>query len=109
MVNRLSQPIPMGDLPRSIDEAVNRLISELPLRYAAKIAKMNGRDLSALHATIGPYIRENFGLWRGNDQLMESCRMLNGQDYLHIDSASMVILESMWAKLKQTHSLRAVK
>ena len=99
----------MGDLPRSIDEAVNRLISELPLRYAAKIAKMNGRDLSALHATIGPYIRENFGLWRGNDQLMESCRMLNGQDYLHIDSASMVILESMWAKLKQTHSLRAVK
>ena len=44
MVNRLSQPIPMGDLPRSIDEAVNRLISELPLRYAAKIAKMNGRD-----------------------------------------------------------------
>ena len=31
MVNRLSQPIPVGDLPRSVDEAVDRLISELPL------------------------------------------------------------------------------
>ncbi len=109
MANRLSQPIPMGDPPRSVDEAVEKLISELPLRYAAKIAKMNGRDLSALHATIGPYIRENFGLWRGNDELMESCRMFNDYDYLHIDSASMVIMEALWARLKQTCAIRAVK
>jgi hypothetical protein len=109
MVNKLSQPIPMGDPPRSVDEAVSRLISELPLRYAAKIAKMNGRDLSALHGTIGPYIRENFGLWKGNDQLMESCRMSNDHDYLHIDSASMVIMEALWARLKQTYAIRAVK
>ena len=110
MVNGIQQTIPMGDhLPRSVDEAVNRLISELPLRYAAKIAKMNGRDLSALHGTIGPYIRENFGLWRGNDQLMESCRMFNDHDYLHIDSASMVIMEALWAQLKETYAIRAVK
>ena len=109
MANGIQQTIPMGDPPRSVDEAVDRLISELPLRYAAKIAKMNGRDLSALHATIGPYIRENFGLWRGNDQLMESCRMFNDHDYLHIDSASMVIMEALWARLKQTYAIRAVK
>ena len=108
MVNRLSQPIPMGDPPRSVGEAVEKLISELPLRYAAKIAKMNGRDLSALHATIGPYVRDNFGLWRGNDQLMESCRMLNDHDYLHIDSASMTIIGALWEKLKNTHGLRVV-
>ena len=109
MANGLSQTIPMDDPPRSVDEAVEKLISELPLRYTAKIAKMNGRDLSALHGAIGPYIRENFGLWRGNDQLMESCRMLNDYDYLHIDSASMVIMEALWSRLKQTYAIRVVK
>ena len=97
------------DPPKTVDEAVERLILELPLKYKAKMAKMNGRDLSALHATIGPYVRNNFGLWRGNDQLMETCCVLNGQDYLHVDSASMVILEATWVKLKQTHAIRKVK
>ena len=108
MVNRLSQPIPMGDLPRSVHEAVNRLISELPLRYAAKIAKMNGRDLSALH-TIRPHIREKYGLWTGNKDLMESCRIWSGQEEFHIDTASAMIIQAMWAQLKQSHAVRAVK
>ena len=43
MANRLSQTIAIGDPPRSVDEAVERLISELLLRHTAKIAKMNGR------------------------------------------------------------------
>ena len=109
MTNRSRQTIPMDDPPRSVDEAVDRLIAELPLRYTAKIAKMNGRDLSALHATIGPYIRENFGLWTGNKDLMESCRILSGQKEFHIDTASAIIIQAMWFRLKQTHSLRAVK
>jgi Domain of unknown function (DUF6794) len=109
VTNRLKETIPMGALPRSVDEAVNRLISELPLRYTAKIAKMNGRDLSALHATIGPHIREKYGLWTGNKSLMESCRMLSGQNEFHIDTASMMIIGAMWARLKRTHSLRAMK
>ena len=109
MVNRLSQTIPMDDLPRSVDEAVDRLIAELPLRYTAKIAKMNGRDLSALHATIGPHIREAYGLWTGNKDLIESCRIWSGQEEFHIDTASAMIIHAMWFRLKQTHSLRAVK
>jgi len=109
MANRSRQTIPMGDLPRSVDEAVDRLIAELPLRYTAKIAKMNGGDLSALHATIGPYIRKNFGLWRGNEELMESCRIWSGQDEFYIDTASAMIIQAMWARLKRTHSLRPVK
>ena len=57
MANGLSQTIPMGDPPRSVDEAVEKLISELPLRYTAKIAKMNGRDLSALLGWNNPHER----------------------------------------------------
>lgn len=109
VTNRLKETIPMGDPPRSVDEAVDMLIAELPLRYTGKIAKMNGRDLSALHATIGPYIMENFGLRRGNEELMESCRIWSGQEEFHIDTASAMIIRAMWARLKRTHALRAVK
>ncbi len=109
MTNRLKETIPMRDPPRSVDEAVDRLISELPLRYTAKIAKMNGRDLSTLHATIGPHIREAYGLWAGNNDLMESCRIWGGQKEFHIDTASAMIIHAMWARLKRTHAVRAVK
>ena len=99
----------IGDVPRTVHEAVERLISELPLKYKTKIAKMNGRDLSALHATIGPHIREKYGLWTGNKDLIESCRIWSGQEEFHIDIASAMIIQATWARLRRTHTLRAVK
>jgi Domain of unknown function (DUF6794) len=109
MANRSQQTIPMGDLPRTVDEAVERLISELPLKDRVSIAKMNKRELSAMHVTLGPGIREKYGFWTGNQELMESCRVLSGKDRFDIATGSAMIIDLMWARLKQTHSLRAVK
>ena len=98
-----------GDSPKSVDEAVDRLISELPFKDKSTIAKMDKFDLSALPFTIGNYIREQFGLGRGNDELMQSCRSLAEEDDLHEETASMVIIEALWERLRQTHGLRVVK
>ena len=99
----------MGDSPKTVDEAVDRLISGLPLKDKNQIAKMGKYDLSALPYTIGNYIREQFGLGRGNDALMDSCRSLSGEDGLHDETASAIIIEALWERLKQTHGLRVVK
>lgn len=96
-------------LPKTVDEAVERLISELPLKDRTKIAKMDEEDLGALPFTIGQYIREQFRLRDGNEELMESCCSLAGEDDIHEETASMVIIEVLWQKLRQTHALRAVK
>jgi Domain of unknown function (DUF6794) len=109
MANRFRETIPAGDLPRNVDEAVERLISELPLKDRAKIAKMDKSETTVLHMTLGPHIREKYGLWTGNQALMESCRVLSGQDKCHINTASSMIIDAMWAQLRRTHPLRMVK
>ena len=88
---------------------MDRLISELTLKDKTKIAKMGKYDLSALPFTIGQYIREQFGLTDGNEELMEACRSLSGEDDLHEETASMMIIEALWERLRRTHGLRVVK
>lgn len=95
--------------PRTVDEAIERLISEMPLKDKVFLANMEEEDLISLHPTLGVYIRDNFGLWSGNEELMNSCRSLMGEDKIHEDSASQLIISKLWQKLRETHVLRTVK
>jgi len=97
------------DFPKTVNEAVDRLISELPLKDKTKIAKMHEEDLSALPFTVGQYNREQFGLGRGNEELMESSRSVSGKTDLHEESASAIIINVLWERLRQTHALRVMK
>jgi hypothetical protein len=59
--------------PKTVDQAVERLISELSFKDKSTIANMVEVELSGLHNTTGEYIRNEFGLWSGNKDLMTSC------------------------------------
>jgi hypothetical protein len=59
--------------PKTVKNAVDRLISELSLKDKAMIANMAKVELSGLHITLGKYIRNEFGLWSCNEDLMASC------------------------------------
>jgi hypothetical protein len=96
-------------LPLRVEEAVERLISELPLKDKAAMARMEEDDLAALNLTIGAYIRRRFGLWSGNGELMASCRIVSGNKNLHEDDASAVIIRELWKQVRETHGLRPVK
>ncbi|MBU0698249.1 MAG: hypothetical protein KKE59_02300 [Proteobacteria bacterium] len=96
-------------LPRSVTEVVDRLISELTLKDKTAIVDMEYDELVNLNASYGAYIRSAFGLWSGNEELMESCRFVSGEKNLNADGASFVIIENLWKKLLQTHTLRVVK
>ena len=109
MAKRFKQILPIGNPPKTVDEAVERLISELPLKEKAKIAKMDRWELSALHVTLGPHIREKYGFWTGNEELMESCRILSGKENFDSAIASAMIIDAMWARLRRTHAIRVVK
>jgi len=96
-------------LPRTVDEAIKRLISEMPLKVKVILANMKEIDLISLHSTLGVYIRDNFGLWSGNEELMKSCRSLMGEEEIHEDSASQLIISKLWEKLRESHLLRVIK
>jgi hypothetical protein len=94
--------------PETVNEAVERLLSELPLKDKTTIAKMDEDDFVDLHFSLGLGIRNKF-LYPENEKLLESCRLVSKDKYLHIDQASSVIIKELWKRMKKSHKIRVVK
>lgn len=98
------------NIPQTVAAAVDRLITNLPLKDKCQIARMAEQDLIELRlSSLGLYIRSEFDLWSENKELMRDCCLLAGRDDLHGDSASSVIIKELWHRLRETHLLRVVK
>jgi hypothetical protein len=98
----------IADLPKTVDEAVNFLISNLSLKDKSTIAKMSEDDLGNLQFSLGLYIRNRL-LYPKNDKLLESCRQEAMDKYLHWDKAPRLIIKNLWKRLRGSHKLRVVK
>jgi hypothetical protein len=94
--------------PKNIDEAVDRLISELSFKDKTKIANMSEVGLVKLNVSWGIYIRNEFRL-RGNDRLLDSCKSYAGLNKIGPDQASFIIITALWEKLQNSNVLRIVK
>lgn len=95
--------------PKTVDEAVELLIKELPLKDKAKLAGMSESQLPHLHPSLGRYIRNNYGLTENNTKLLASCRNLADDHKMDEDSAPFIVIKRLREKLKETHRLRRVK
>ena len=93
--------------PETVNNAVERLISGLPLKDKTAIANMDEDELINLHFSLGLSIRNTF-LHPRNEPLLESCRFLSQDKYLHWDQAPSVIIRELWKRLRETHKLRIV-
>ena len=104
-----SQAEPPPEAPRSVDEAVDRLLSNMPLKDKTTIANMSHDELPSLHLTLGGYILNNSGLLSGNWELMRSCQAKSNNTLQHEEDAVGIIIEALWEKLQGTHKLRIIK
>ena len=95
--------------PQSVDQAVEGLISQLPLKDKTTVANMSPDELPNLYLSIGDYIMNNFGLLSGNTELIESCRLEADGPFQREEDAVAIIIKALWQKLRQTHKLRVVK
>ena len=95
--------------PKTVEEAVDRLINQLSLKDRTTISNLAEDELISLHINLGQYIRNEFGLWSGNEDLMSSCCTIAKMDKIHEDTASTVIIEELWSRLRKVHKLRIVK
>lgn len=96
-------------LPKTINEAVERLISELALKDKVIIANMTYGELVDLNSNLGAYIRNSFRLWYERSELMKSCRFVSKDKQLSADGASLAIINALWERLRKTHKLKVVK
>jgi hypothetical protein len=95
--------------PKTVDEAVNILFKHISLKHKSGLAKLSEDDLANLRLSLGIYIRDVFRLDMGNRELLESCREISGDKYLHHSQAPAVIIDELWKRLQKTHKLRVVK
>ncbi|MEW6664128.1 MAG: putative molybdenum carrier protein [Thermodesulfobacteriota bacterium] len=96
------------DLPVTIEEAVNALIEVMSLKDRTKLANMPEEDLRDFQHALGPYVRNKLGLWANDSELLRACQAESGPGKLHPDSASSLIIEKLWKRLRATHTLRLV-
>lgn len=96
-------------LPRTVDEAVERLIRELSLKDKTNIANMTENELMTLQFTLGSYIDSEFGIYTGNRELRFSSKMHSGDVHLDPDEVSPLIIKELWKRLREIHKLRVVK
>jgi len=89
----------MTKLPKSIDEAVEILLSEVGDKDRSMLSKYAKDDLITFHHTLGQSIRNEFELWGGNDELVKDASKFISD--LHPDSISMLIIEKYWEKVRQ--------
>ena len=95
--------------PQTVQEAIARLISELPLKDKTTIANMDEAELIRLNSYLGRHILDRFGLWSGNEKLVESCLAIANYPLNNEDDAVKVIIKKLWQELKETHRLRIIK
>ena len=84
--------------PTSIPETVELLLAELPEEEQRAIRIMAEDQLSSLHFSLGNYIRNGFGLWGNNEELLKAC--CPDSSLQNADDASMVIIKALWWKLQ---------
>lgn len=80
--------------PKTVDQAVERLLTELKPAVKLEIQKKTKDDLINFHFSLGMSIRNSYGLWGGNHALLHS----TGES--HPDQASGVIIDALWKKLQ---------
>lgn len=85
----------MDALPKTINEAVTILLSEMSGRDKLIFLNTKREDLILSHLTLGEEIRNKFGLWSGNDALIKDATTT------HPDSISMEIIETIWEELQK--------
>ena len=107
---QLPSPIESSEKePQNVAEALERLISNMPLKDKTTVANMSRNELPGLHLSLGGYIMNNFGLLSGNRELMNSCRSASKDLLRHEEDAVTLIITALWEKLRQTHKLRVIK
>lgn len=98
-----------ADHPQTVGEAVKRLKTTLSLKDRSLLANMQPDELSHLNSGLGEYIKQNFGLYVGNEALMLSCAAVGRVAKPLADEASAIILRVLWEDLRKTHKLRVIK
>lgn len=102
------EPVP-EEFPQTIEEAVDLLCHDFPLKTKTIIAKFERKEIHMLYFTLLDYIRHRVGFDMENHGLLTACRIKMGDNTGTIEDAVMLILKEFKDCLEGDHILRVVK
>jgi len=82
--------------PTTVKDAAERVAEQLDADSKERLQSTKKEDLISYHFGLGTGIRNDFGLWRGNGELLKSC---GDGEFVHPDSCSMIIIKAVWELL----------
>jgi len=109
IIRRQEEKDSSPEFPRTLDEAVERLIDIMELKDKVTIANMTETEMESLYPRFGRFIISTFGLLKGNDSLFRSCSHESAIKNPDDQDAAEVIIKSLWKKLRETHRLKIIK
>jgi hypothetical protein len=91
-------------LPRTVDEVADLLIADLPPQEMMMLSKMDQNDFLRLYDSVAQYVLDEFKVWTGNEDLLESCmsNVITGVDGT---DPAMIILRSVRKKLNDLNEI----
>ena len=83
--------------PTTVQDTVKDILSRMSEKDKELVRNTKGGDLIMFHHGWGTGIRNYYGLWRGNQKLIESACGMPCQP----DDASMIIIRAVWQELQK--------
>lgn len=91
-------PEMIAQWPKTVEQAVERVIATLTAEQRERVRQTPEDQLICFHENMGRWIRNVFGLWGGNNALIEALGRR------HPDDASTLIVQNVWKRLQATAS-----
>lgn len=95
--------------PRTVDEAIDRLIDYLDLHSRVKFARKSPQEFLDQFQELYPSFKNEFGQWLRNAEFFESCKAISPEPLLNPDDATAVVIGMLYKRLHETHRLKIVK
>ncbi|RLC23375.1 MAG: hypothetical protein DRH93_07475 [Deltaproteobacteria bacterium] len=97
------------DFPQTLEEAIELLYDDLPLKTRTLIARFERNDIHVLYFTLMEYIRRRVGFDTKNQTLFKTCTIQMKDDRCTIEDVVMHILKRFKQYLEKNHLIRMVK
>ncbi|MBU1343567.1 MAG: putative molybdenum carrier protein [Proteobacteria bacterium] len=95
--------------PQTMEQAVDLLCDDLPLKTKTFIAKVEFHNIQMLYFPMMEYIRRRVGFDTDNQGLFKDCSDRMEDDVYTVEDAVMLILKQLKFHLEKDHILRVVK
>ena len=71
----------MDKIPKTVVQAVDFLLKNVPAKKLSQIKEVKENMLITFHHNLGTSIRNEFGLWAGNKELLADCKRYYLENY----------------------------